>query len=416
MSEEAPSLSTAHSYLGYALHTEFQPVVSAAHMRSVGGEALLRATGGPGGEIGPLDLFAKAAVRRESKLLHDVSLEAHLQHCAAAIGPDRWIFLNCQPEALRLESDGRSALQRTVARYGLASTRIVIEVLEDAAFSNEDVTVSIKEHQSEGFLVAIDDFGTGSSNFDRVWGVRPDFVKLDRSLVHRASLSRSDRRVAKLLISMIHRMGAMVVAEGVETSEEALAMMDADVDFLQGFYFSPPVVDCELAIARAENVVRDLWPALGRLNNEVGAQERAHMASVRNMLLAAVRIFQSTKSLLAAARQLFQAPNALTCMLLDHRGIQVGEAIHREVVPGADRLRPLAKSSGANWSRRPYFKDAIRREGRPVVHGPHYSLLSGAFIYTMAVTMDVGAAQMVLCADFRVDSEELSITLIDFAA
>jgi EAL domain-containing protein (putative c-di-GMP-specific phosphodiesterase class I) len=400
----------------FSLRTDFQPVVSAAHMRSVGGEALLRATDASGQYIPPMALFAIATARGESKSLHDRVLEAHLAHCLPVIGPDRWLFLNCPPEALNLDADGRSLLQRAVERHGLSPKRIVIEVLEQAAFSNEEITAAMQSHQARGFSVAIDDFGTGASNFDRVWGVRPDFVKLDRSLVQRASMSRSDRRVAKLLVSMIHRMGAMVVAEGVETVEEALAMMDADVDFLQGFYFARPTVDCEEAIERAEAVVKDLWPALAKLNHEVGSQERAHMSAVRNMLLAAVRTYRSTNSLASAAKQLFLAPNAIGCVLLDGQGIQVGEAIRREPSNAVDKLHPLSPSAGANWSRRPYFKDALRRPGRAVVHGPHFSLIDGAFIYTMAVTMEVGASQMILCANFRLESEELSVTVFDFAA
>ena len=112
--------------------------------------------------------------------------------------------------------------------------------LEQASFAHESVTDAIAAHQAKGFQVAIDDFGIGASNFDRVWGVRPDFVKLDRSLVQRATVSRNDRRVAKMLVSMLHRMGVMVIAEGIETKEEALTVMDADVDFVQGFYFSRP--------------------------------------------------------------------------------------------------------------------------------------------------------------------------------
>jgi EAL domain-containing protein (putative c-di-GMP-specific phosphodiesterase class I) len=400
----------------FSLRTDFQPVVSAAHMRSVGGEALLRAANASGQSVPPLDVFAKALARNQSKALHDLVLEAHLTHCLPIIGPNRWLFLNCPPEALNLDRDGRSLLQRAVERHGWSPKRIVIEVLEQAAFSNEEITDAMQSHQAKGFSVAIDDFGTGASNFDRVWGVRPDFVKLDRSLVQRASMSRSDRRVAKLLVSMIHRMGAMVVAEGVETVEEALAMMDADVDFLQGFYFARPTIDCEEGIERAEAVVRDLWPALAKLNHEVGSQERAHMSAVRNMLVAAVRTYRSTQSLASAAKQIFVAPSAISCVLLDDQGIQVGEAIRRDPMDAGEKLLPLSPGTGANWSRRPYFKDALRRPGRAVVHGPHFSLIDGAFIYTMAVTMEVGEKQMILCANFRLESEELSVTVFDFAA
>src|SRR6185312_7470241 len=104
-----------------------------------------------------------------------------------------WLFLNCHPETLVPGPDGSSALEAAVTRHRLKHSQIVIEVLEQATFSGDAVTAAIAAHQERGFLVAIDDFGTGWSNFDRVWGIHPDFVKLDRSIVHRAGLSWHDR-------------------------------------------------------------------------------------------------------------------------------------------------------------------------------------------------------------------------------
>jgi EAL domain-containing protein (putative c-di-GMP-specific phosphodiesterase class I) len=342
-------------------------------------------------------------------MLDELALNTHLERFADLPGTDAWLFLNCQPETLEAREDGRSVLEIAVERFGYSPSQIVIEVLEQAAFSNVSITEAMRLHQQRGFSVAIDDFGVGSSNFDRVWGVRPDFVKLDRSLVHRASLSRSDRRVAKMLISMLHQMGAMVVAEGVETFDEALAMMDADADFLQGFYFSTPARDRQPASENAEEIVRELWPKLAEMVRDVGAQELAQMTLVRNMLFTAARVFQSTQSLEAAAQQMFRAPSAITVALLNADGIQVGEAIQRDAKQVSPRLKPIGASSGANWSRRLYFKDAMRRPGHPAVQGPRFSLLDGAFIYTMAITVELNHSTMLLAGNFRLEGSELAV-------
>jgi EAL domain-containing protein (putative c-di-GMP-specific phosphodiesterase class I) len=397
------------SYLNHTLWTMFQPVVSVAHMRCVGGEFLLRATNSSNVDVPPLSLFATAASRFDSVVLDELALQTHLECFTDLPGTDAWLFLNCQPETLEARADGRSVLEVAVEKFGYSPNQIVIEVLEQAAFSNVSITEAMRLHQQRGFSVAIDDFGVGSSNFDRVWGVRPDFVKLDRTLVHRASLSRSDRRVAKMLISMLHQMGAMVVAEGVETFDEALAMMDADADFLQGFYFARPARDRQPGSQNAEAMVGDLWPKLAEMVRDVGAQELAQMTLVRNMLFTAARVFQSTQSLEAAAQQLFRAPSAITFALLNSDGIQVGEAIQRDSSQPSLKLRPMGTSSGANWSRRLYFKDAIRRPGHPAVQGPRFSLLDGAFIYTMAITVELGNSTMLLAGNFRLEGSGLAL-------
>jgi EAL domain-containing protein (putative c-di-GMP-specific phosphodiesterase class I) len=394
------------AFLGHTLSSVFQPVVSVAHMRCVGGEFLLRATNQANAAVAPLSLFSIAEARGEAHVLDELALRTHLEEFKDVPGTDLWLFLNCQPETLTALENGRSALEAAVELYGYSPDQIVIEVLEQAAFSNVSMIQSMQMHQQRGFSVAIDDFGVGSSNFDRVWGVRPDFVKLDRTLVHRASLSRTDRRVAKMLISMLHQMGAMVIAEGVETRDEALAMMDADVDFLQGYYLARPAHDRLLASKNAEAKVRELWPQFAELDREVGAQELAQMTLVRDMLFTAAKVFQSTQSLEVAAQQLFRAPSAVTFALLTAEGIQIGEAIQRDPQQVSPKLTPLGTSDGANWSRRLYVKEATRRPGVPTVQGPRFSLLDGAFIYTIAITVELNDSTVLLAGNFRLESGE----------
>lgn len=398
-------------YRGHALATDFQPIVAVAHMRAVGAEALLRPSDSAGASIPPLELFAKAALRQESQILDRLAQETHFSNFTEYSSENRWLFLNCHPDTLILGSNDHSILESVVERHGLNPSHVVIEVLEHAAFSNEAIIAAITTHQKRGFLIAIDDFGTGWSNLDRVWGVHPDFVKLDRSIVRRAALSRHDRRVTKMLISMLHQMGVMVVAEGVETSEEALTVMDADVDFLQGFHFGRPSRDLRCAGQFAEECVRKLWPQLSDLVIRVGVREHAQITVVRSMLRSAARELQVTGSFDIAAKRFFTAPDTLSCLLLDIHGVQVGACIERLEIDNSFRSRtsPLFPSAGANWSRRPYYKDAVKRPGHPSVYGPHCSLTNGGFVYTTAMTVETDNGPFVLCGNFRLEQQELRV-------
>jgi EAL domain-containing protein (putative c-di-GMP-specific phosphodiesterase class I) len=406
MSEDSES-----EYRGMVLSTVFQPIIAVAQSRAAGVEALLRARGPSGVHVAPLDLFAQAERFGEALQLDGMAHEAHLRRFTTTAPGKRWLFLNCRPESLTLDRNGRSPLETAVQAHGYSPSEIVIEVLEQASFTHESVTDAIAAHQQKGFQVAIDDFGIGASNFDRVWGVRPDFVKLDRSLVQRATGSRNDRRVAKMLVSMLHRMGVMVIAEGVETKEEALTVMDADVDFVQGFYFSRPSHSIDIPILNAEAEMVSLWPHLFDLVNQVGAQEQAHVAAVRSMLLSAVRALENGATLKTASKLFFAAPDTLSIFLLDAKGYTVGEAIYKDALPGETlhRVGPIAESNSANWSRRAYFKDALRRPGRPSIHGPHRSMAEGAFVYTTAITLEIDERLHVLCGNFRMDQQELEV-------
>ena len=399
-------------YRGHSLTTGFHPIVAVAHMRAVGAEALLRSLDENGAAVAPLDLFGIASLHGEGRLLDQLSHETHLSAFTDYTDEYHWLFLNCHPETLVPGPDGRSALEAAVTRHGLKHSQIVIEVLEQATFSGDAVTAAIAAHQERGFLVAIDDFGTGWSNFDRVWGIHPDFVKLDRSIVHRAGLSWHDRRVTKMLISMLHQLGVMVIAEGVETPEEALVLMDADVDFVQGFHFGMPTRDWYGAMQASEDSIRALWPQLSDVAMRLGAHEQAQVVAVRAMLTSAARELQRSGSFEDAAKRFLLAPNTLSCILLDARGIQLGPRIGPPPVSNSlkSEKNPLFSSAGANWSRRPYYKDAIKNPGSLSVYGPHCSLTEGGFVFTAAITVDIaGGDTVVFCGNFRLALEEMRV-------
>lgn len=402
---------TQSLYRSHTLTTGFHPIVAVAHMRAVGSEALLRPFNENGVAVAPLDLFATAGLHGEARLLDQLSHETHLSNFINYADENHWLFLNCHPETLMLSSDGRSTLESIVTRHGLKHSQIVIEVLEQASCSVDAVTAAIAAHQERGFLVAIDDFGTGWSNFDRVWDIHPDFVKLDRSIIRRAGLSWHDRRVTKMLISMLHQLGVMVIAEGVETSEEALVLMDADVDFVQGFHFGMPTRDLYGGMQVAEESMRALWPQLSDAATRLGAHERAQGVAIRAMLTSAARELQRSGSFGDAAKLFLTAPNTLSCILLDARGIQIGPRIGPPPINSSfkSEKNPLFSSAGANWSRRPYYKDAIKIPGSASVYGPHCSLTEGGFVFTAAITVDTATDRVVFCGNFRLAPPDLRV-------
>jgi EAL domain-containing protein (putative c-di-GMP-specific phosphodiesterase class I) len=403
-------------YRGHQLSSHFQPIIAVAHMRAAGAEALLRAEDLNAQSVTPHDMFLKAGMFGESVALDQAAHETHLTNFQEFKNESRWLFLNTRPEMLTQDASGRSLLESMVARFGYRPSQIVISIAEHADFANEHLLEAMAAHQSKGFLIAIDNFGIGSSNFDRILGVRPDFVKLNRSLVHRSSLSRNDRRVVKMLVSMLHRMGAMVVAESVETAEEALAVMDCDVDMMQGYYFGRPTKDLRSAIFGGEDLIRTLWPRLSDLSHRVTSEEAAQISAVRSMVKLAIRVLEAGGRIEEAAQRFFAAPNTLSCFIVDAKGIQKS-AVSAPAVTGQSavllRTTPLFFYSSANWSRRTYFKDATAKPGQIAIHGPHRSITDGAFVYTVARTFEIDGETMVFCGNFRLDQQDIPIDCID---
>ena len=98
----------------------------------------------------------------------------------------------------------------------------MLEVVEDAPSPRALDFEGGLDARSDGSLIALDDFGAGASNFDCVWRLRPEIVKLDRSLVRARGPEPQARRVIAQMVTLLHHYGALVLMEGVQTEDEAL--------------------------------------------------------------------------------------------------------------------------------------------------------------------------------------------------
>jgi EAL domain-containing protein (putative c-di-GMP-specific phosphodiesterase class I) len=92
----------------------------------------------------------------------------------------------------------------------------------------------------KGLRLAIDDVGAGFASLRHILLTSPDVIKLDRSIVAGIAQDSVLRRLAHSLSEFGHDAGAVVVAEGVETREDAAALRDAGVDYGQGWHFARP--------------------------------------------------------------------------------------------------------------------------------------------------------------------------------
>jgi diguanylate cyclase (GGDEF)-like protein len=114
-----------------------------------------------------------------------------------------------------------------------------VEITETSFFKEDQAVLRVmRELTGEGFSVAIDDFGTGYSSLSYLKRLPADRIKIDRSFVTDLPGSQADGALVESVISLGHRLGKKVVAEGVETEAQYQYLFRRGVDFFQGFHFA----------------------------------------------------------------------------------------------------------------------------------------------------------------------------------
>jgi EAL domain-containing protein (putative c-di-GMP-specific phosphodiesterase class I) len=224
---------------GARITTHFQPIYSVRTRMCLGFEALARASDRSGYEMAADDFFA--GVSETSRGLLDWTCRAlHLRNYATVDPGDRMLFINVHPEAAA--RDARRALEfgDLIRYYGLHPKRVCIEILECDCSDEAALRDAVMAYRSLGTCVALDDFGVGCSDFGRVKSLRPDVVKVDRSVIGTWGATEVGRKALRQMVTDLRACGAKVAIEGVETREEALLAVDVQADYLQGRYFAVP--------------------------------------------------------------------------------------------------------------------------------------------------------------------------------
>lgn len=399
--DEANRASTRFGEWQLASH--FQPIVSLSHQRIIGHEGLLRATTGDGRAVSPLAVIAAAQERGELIALDRIARLLHVVNRPA--GADHWLFLNVHPEVFVDAVAKNGFMADLLAHQAMSAGDIVIEVLEDSIRDEIRFVETVERLREEGFLIALDDFGAGHSNFDRVWTVRPEIVKLDRSFAVRMEHDADVRRLMPRFVNLLHEAGSLVLLEGIETETQAHIALDADIDFVQGYYFSRPAARPEGGKV-VEDRIRALWQDFATRENAASIAQRDTIAPYRNALGYASVLIAAGHDPAEACAGFLDLPLASFCYLLDSEGRQHGTNIWSQNTDGARpsaRFRPILNATQARWSRRPYFRRAIRQLDRVQVTRPYLSASTASLCVTLSVGFLKEGAPLVLCGDIAWD-------------
>ncbi|MCC7077415.1 MAG: EAL domain-containing protein [Acidimicrobiia bacterium] len=237
------------------LRVRYQPVVDLAHGCVTGFEALVRWEHPLRGEVPP-DRFIPAA--EETGLIVDIGETVLREACGrlaewTANRPDTadmTISVNLSPVQFS-QPDLPGRVEAVLEEVGLEPHRLCLEITESAIMRDEGRAIrNMQELAATGVRFALDDFGTGYSSLGYLARLPVDIIKLDRSFV--AHMDHADNEVTVVLavIAIAEQLGLEVVAEGVETREQAKILRTLGCGVAQGYFFDRP-----LATKEAEDVL-----------------------------------------------------------------------------------------------------------------------------------------------------------------
>ncbi len=228
------------------LEVYYQPIVDLRTGRIRKAEALVRWHHPERGEISPVEFIP---IAEHTGLISNIGNWVYQQALDKARGwraRDPHLTVNVNVSPLQFyEGNGESCrrwLSDATAGATPAIPEMGLEITEGLLLSSDsEVLKQLLAFQQAGIKISLDDFGTGYSSLSYLRRFALDFLKIDKSFVYNLEYDAANVALCEAIIVMAHKLGLRVVAEGVETRQQAELLNRAKCDFAQGFLFGHAV-------------------------------------------------------------------------------------------------------------------------------------------------------------------------------
>ena len=218
-----------------------QPIVEAGNQsRVMGYEFLIRGLHTDGIDVPAPTLFSTAEACGMLYAL-DMAAGESATRTARTHNLTEDVFVNVLPRTIGDESGLDAWLQAVMAAAEVRPEQLVFELVESQQLGDVSILRGLVEKlHDQGIRVALDDFGSGFNNLVGLVEVRPDYIKIDKSLVRDLTLDSRKSNLVANLVDSAKKSDIEVIAEGVEDGQTADLLVNLGVDYLQGYYIGYP--------------------------------------------------------------------------------------------------------------------------------------------------------------------------------
>ncbi|MGD9677643.1 MAG: GGDEF domain-containing protein [Vulcanibacillus sp.] len=222
------------------LGTIYQPIVSLSSGKAFGYEALTR---GPKDSYfySPIQLFQFAEAVGSLYELEKITRELAFQRSSNFLEKNQKLFVNISSLVIYDPNFTPGYTMELLRKYNLSPNNIIFEITERNSISDFKAYKSVLEHyRKQGFQIAIDDAGAGYSSLQAISELKPDYIKVDQSLVTDIDKNKVKENLLKTFVDISRKMNSKIIAEGIETLEELERVTRLGVHFGQGYFMARP--------------------------------------------------------------------------------------------------------------------------------------------------------------------------------
>ena len=220
-----------------------QPIVSVRTRKIYAFEALTRCTFN-GQNLPPDILFNLAKEKNLIIELDEMTRNKAIRkfHQYYIQNSDLLLFLNFESSLINSIDEflKKNSFIETIMTLNIPFKNFVLEIKEDEISNLDSLNKFCNTYKKLGFSIALDDFGTGSSTFHRISLIRPDLIKIDKSLFTDVKNNLINKEIVKAIAKMSHNLGIRVLAEGVEDEDAICLGLKSTINLFQGYFFSKP--------------------------------------------------------------------------------------------------------------------------------------------------------------------------------
>ncbi|MFO0909554.1 MAG: EAL domain-containing protein [Isosphaeraceae bacterium] len=263
----------------------YQPIVELANEQIAGFEALVRWNHPERGLVSPGEFIPAAEetgliIPLDLWVIREACRQLAIWHAEFAHADPLMLSVNLSSQQFA-QSKLLDRLDQIIHDTGVGPEHVKLEVTESVLMGHADsAAAKLRQLKDRGFKLSMDDFGTGYSSLSYLHQFPCNVLKIDRSFVSRIGPRGENSEIVATIIALAHNLGMKVVAEGVETAEQAARLRALHCEYGQGYYFSKPMAASEAENYLAHRLPVETLPRLGaeQLRLDTGGWQAAPVA------------------------------------------------------------------------------------------------------------------------------------------